>query len=108
MKSYKIVYFVFVAGSHQILKKKFNFTEGYQVIFVKCSTFGHINSLSMFPRRQVFLHTVFSYMFYSFRERVLKNHHLLDAKQSQIQERFSIECRKTKPKVTTTACTKYL
>ena len=53
MKSYKIVYFVFVVGSHQILKKKFNFTEGYQVIFVKCSTFGHINSLSMFPQRQI-------------------------------------------------------
>ena len=89
MKSYKIVYFVFVVSSHQILKKKFNFTEGYQVIFVKCSTFGHINSLSMFPQRQIlkfFFIRFFLYMFYSFRERVLKNRHLLDAKQSQIQD----------------------
>lgn len=93
MKSYKIVYFVFVVGSHQILKKKFNFTEGYQVIFVKCSTFGHINSLSMFPRRQIlkfFFIRFFHICFYNFRERVLKNHPLLDTKQSQIQERFSI------------------
>ena len=89
MKSYKIVYFVFVVSSHQIFKKKFNFTEGYQVIFVKCSTFGQINSLSMFPQRQIlkfFFIRFFLYMFYSFRERVLKNHHLLDAKQSQIQD----------------------
>ena len=92
MKSYKIVYFVFVVGSHKNILKNFNLTEGCQVIFVKCSTFGPINSLSMFPRRQnlKFFFIRFFDMFYSFRERVLKNHHLLDAKQSQIQERFSI------------------